>query len=153
MRAFRIADRRFPIFDGAGARRVGGRWNSPGRAVIYASGTYSGAMLEILVHANLNRLPRPQAYIEIAIPDDVPVEHITARDVPGWQHDDQIASRTFGNRWLDEQRTAVLIVPSLVTRGIEQNLLLNPLHPDFSRIAASEPRDVIWDARLFHNER
>ncbi len=53
MLAFRIADKRFPIFDGTGARLVGGRWNSPGKAVIYAAETFAGAVLEVLVHSNL----------------------------------------------------------------------------------------------------
>ncbi|HTD56240.1 MAG TPA: RES domain-containing protein [Silvibacterium sp.] len=151
MRAFRIADRRFPIFDGGGARLVGGRWNSPGRTLIYSSETYSGAMLEILAHANLGRLPRTHAYIEIAIPEDIAFERIEARHLPQWDSEDQLASRAFGDRWLDEQRTAILMVPSLVTRGIEHNVLLNPLHPDFVRIHASEPHEVMWDARLFRS--
>ena len=45
MRAFRIADRRHPIFDGTGAKLTGGRWNSPGRPVIYAAETFAGALL------------------------------------------------------------------------------------------------------------
>src|SRR5271170_7154803 len=93
IRAFRIADRRFPIFDGAGARLIGGRWNSPGHSVIYASETYSGAMLEMLVHTNLNRLPRTQVYIEIVIPDDITIEQSEISGVRGWQNEDQIESR------------------------------------------------------------
>ena len=57
MRAFRIADRRHPIFDGTGAKLNGGRWNSPGRPVIYAAETFAGGLLEALVHANLGRVP------------------------------------------------------------------------------------------------
>lgn len=37
-------------FDGAGARLYGGRWNSPGRAVVYLAGSLALAALEILVH-------------------------------------------------------------------------------------------------------
>jgi RES domain-containing protein len=151
MKAFRIADRRFPIFDGAGARLIGGRWNSPGHSVIYAAETFSGAMLELLAHANLNRLPHTQAFVEVAIPDRIVAEKVWIDDVPGWQDEDQTASRTFGDRWLTERRSAVLMVPSVVTRGIEHNVLLNPLHPEFAGISASEPQDVIWDKRLFHN--
>jgi RES domain-containing protein len=149
MRAFRIADRRFPIFDGAGAQLVGGRWNSPGRSVIYAAETFSGALLETLVHANLNRLPRTQASIEIAIPDDVAIERIGINDVPDWQNENQAAARCFGDQWLSGRRTAVLMVPSIVTRGLEHNILINPVHPDFARISCSESQDVLWDERLF----
>lgn len=151
MRAFRIADRRYPIFDGTGARLAGGRWNTPGHPVIYAAETYSGALLEMLVHSNLNRLPRTQAYIEIAIPDDLPIERVTTNGIPGWHDEDQSASRSFGDRWLEERRTAVLLVPSIVTHGIEHNILIDPLHSDFAKIHASAPRDVIWDERLFHH--
>jgi len=35
---------------GNGARMYGGRWNSPGRPVIYCAGSVSLAILEILAH-------------------------------------------------------------------------------------------------------
>jgi RES domain-containing protein len=149
LRAYRIADGRFPIFDGTGARLYGGRWNSAGRNVIYASETYAGAILEVLVHANLGRIPKTHALIEIDVPASVAVESITSADVSRWDARDQIASRAYGDQWLMEQRTAVLIVPSAVTRGREHNLLFNPDHPDFRKITASKPQPIIWDERLF----
>jgi RES domain-containing protein len=149
MRAFRIADRRFPLFDGTGARLAGGRWNSPGRSVIYAAETYAGAVLEVLVHANLGRLPRTHAWIEITIPSEVSTETVTAEIVPRWDAHDPSATRGFGDRWLEERRSAVLLVPSFVTRGRERNLLINPEHRQFSTIKTTKPQDVAWDERLF----
>jgi RES domain-containing protein len=149
MRAFRIADRRFPLLDGAGAARVGGRWNSPGRPAVYAAETYAGALLEILVHANLGRLPATQVAVEITIPGEVGVEVLEAKALPGWDAADLVASRAFGDRWLAEQRSAVLLVPSVVTQGRERNVVLNPLHADFRRITASRPEAVAWDERLW----
>lgn len=149
MRAFRIADRRFPIFDGSGARLLGGRWKSPGQSVIYAAETFAGAILEILVHSNLGRVPGTHALVEITIPDDIAVQTLAAESLPGWDAEDQLASRSYSDRWLRERRTAVLLVPSLVTRGREHNVLLNPEHPKFRRITASDPEDVFWDERLF----
>lgn len=149
MRAFRIADRRHPIFDGTGARLFGGRWNSPGRTVIYASENYAGALLEILAHAGLGRIPATHAWIEISIPGSIPAERVAPASVPGWDAEDLTASRRFGDAWIDSSRSAILLVPSLVTGGLECNVLLNPAHPDFPAIAAAEPRDVRWDRRLF----
>lgn len=83
MRAFRIADRRFPIFDGTGARLAGGRWNSPGGPVIYAAETFAGAVLEVLIHANLGRVPRTHAAVEITIPDTIVTEIVVPETVPG----------------------------------------------------------------------
>jgi RES domain-containing protein len=137
MRCFRIGDTRFPLLDGTGARLHGGRWNSPGRNVIYAAETYAGAILELLVHANLNRLPHTQAVLTIEIPEDLAVEALAAADLP-----------VFGDRWLAEARSAVLMVPSLVTQGLEDNILLNPAHPEFARITHTPPEPVVWDKRL-----
>jgi RES domain-containing protein len=153
MRAFRIADRRFPIFDGAGGRLVGGRWNSPGGRVIYAAETFAGAVLEILVHANIGRLPSNHALIEIEIPDEIGIESIAAVDVPGWDHPGFRASRAYGDRWLAERRSSVLLVPSAVTCGRERNVLMNPDHAEFARITASPPQVLRWDERLFRGRQ
>ena len=153
MRAYRIADRRHPIFDATGARLVGGRWNSPGYAVIYCSETYAGALLEVLVHANIGRMPDTQAYIEIDLPDTMSREVVAADEVPGWDADDQRASRAVGDRWIEERRSTLLFVPSLVSGGLEHNVLINPAHPDSAQITVSEPRDVHWDRRLFRRDK
>jgi RES domain-containing protein len=143
MKAFRIADRRHPVFDGAGARLLGGRWNSPGMAVIYASETFAGAILEVLVHANLGRLPKTHACVEITIPDDVAAETVDSLSM------NMKKSQAFGDQWIKGRRTAVLLVPSIVTGGRERNVVINPAHPEFLRITASHPFEVAWDARLF----
>lgn len=149
MQAFRVADRRFPLFDGTGARLIGGRWNSPGRPLIYAAETFAGALLEVLVHANLGRVPKTHAVIEITIPDAIAIESLASKGLPGWDAEDQIASRAFGDRWLVEQRSCVLLVPNVVTRGREHSVLINPEHPDFVQIRAGKPEDLQWDTRLF----
>ena len=148
LRAYRIADDRRPIFDGAGAALLGGRWNSPGRHVIYAAETYAGAVLERLVHTNIGRIPKHQAYIEIVIPKGLRVEAIVADQVPEWDEPGQEASRRFGDEWYDQRRTVALLVPSIVTR-IERNLLIHQEHHDFERITASDPLPVRREKRLF----
>lgn len=148
MLAYRVADRRHPLFDGSGARLVGGRWNSPGRPLIYAAETFAGALLEVLVHANLARIPRTHAAIVITIPENVAIETLAVEDLPEWGSPSQAASRAFGDLWLKERRSAVLRVPSIVTHGREHNVLLNPEHADFGQITAGEPEDVAWDPRL-----
>ena len=149
MRAFRIADSRHPIFDPTGAMLHGGRWNSPGVRVIYAAETYAGALLEVLVHANQAQPPRNHRVVQIDIPPDIAIESILPDQLPGWDAPDMLASRTAGDAWARSERTAVLLVPSVITGGRENNILLNPLHPGFLRIEASAPVPLAWDARLF----
>src|SRR5712692_1702483 len=129
LRAYRIADGRKPIFDGSGAALYGGRWNSPGRRVIYAAETYAGALIEKLVHTNIGRIPKHQKYIELFVPKDVAIEEIDPGEVVGWDAADLIASRSFGDQWYDSERSAVLLVPSVVSR-IERNVLINQQHRD-----------------------
>jgi len=145
---YRMGDGRHSLFDGTGAALYGARWNSPGRSVIFAATTYAGAMLEILARAGIGQVPRHTRWIEINIPEGISRECLDPDSLPGWDKDDCIASRSFGDTWLEQGRTAVLVVPSIVTRR-EQNLLINPAHPDFCRMLASRPLPVEWDRRLF----
>jgi RES domain-containing protein len=148
---YRIADRRHPLFDPTGAFLHGGRWNSKGRRVIYAAATYAGALLETLAHANIGRIPQTFAYIGITLPQGIVIDEVRPEEIPGWNTNDFLASRKRGDRWHEEKTAAVLIVPSAVTGGIESNVLINADHPDFVKISASEPRQVIWDPRLIRN--
>lgn len=147
--AYRIADARHPIFDSTGAALVGGRWNSPGHPVIYASLSYAGAMLELLAHAGTGRVPRNQKAVQIRIPARVSIEkRLLARMPAGWDRDDYIAARALGDAWLEKQRSAVLVVPSVVAK-YERNLVINPAHTDFRWITVTSPEPVAWDARIF----
>jgi RES domain-containing protein len=149
MRIFRIADRRHPVWNGSGAMLWGGRFNSPGRAVIYGALSFGGAMLEILVHARIGKVPKTHVWIEVEVPDDVLIERQTTDSLPaGWDASALQAARAFGDTWLTEARSAVLVVPSVVARQ-ESNVLVNPAHPDTARLVVSAPQPVIWDERLF----
>jgi RES domain-containing protein len=148
LRVFRIADGRRPVFDGSSAALLGGRWNSPGRHVIYAAETYAGALLEKLAHANIGRVPKQQAFVEIVIPKGVRVEAVAADRIPGWDSAGLEASRRFGDEWYDQRRSVALLVPSIVAR-IERNVVIHPHHHDFERITASDPLPVWWEKRLF----
>jgi len=58
-------------------------------------------------------------------------------------------TRSFGDRWYAERRTPILLVTSVVTRGIERNVLINQEHPGFAAIRKSGAQEVIWDERMF----
>jgi RES domain-containing protein len=149
MRLYRIADARHAVWSGTGAMLVGGRFNSPGRPVIYAALSFAGAMLEVLVHARIGKLPKTHAWVEASVPDDLKVERHSADSLPaGWDASAQQPARGFGDAWLAQMRSAVLLVPSVVAR-VEFNALVNPAHPDAARIVVAEPCPVLWDERLF----
>jgi RES domain-containing protein len=152
IRVYRIADERHPIWDGTGAALVGGRWNSPGRPVIYGSLSYACAMLEILAHAGIGRVPRTQRFVVAELAEELSVERHDPLTLPaGWDAEDSSVARAFGEAWLASARSLVLVVPSVVAR-LEFNAILNPGHPEFQKVRVSLPEPVIWDSRLFRSK-
>lgn len=148
MRLWRIGNALFPVWSAEGARLKGARWNQPGTPAIYAATSFASAALETLVHANTGRLPRDARYITIDIPDDAPVGRLTAKEVEGWNDIPARASRVSGDAWIRARSGLVLLVPSAVTLGLDDNAVINPLHPDYARIVVSAEEKVRWDERL-----
>lgn len=133
--------------DGEGARRYGGRWNSPGTRIIYSSGTQALAVLESLVHLN-----PPVAFQFVVIPvgfDPALVETVALPDLPeGWNREPpQACTQHLGDRWVAEARSAVLGVPSALIPS-EANYLLNPAHPNFKKIRVGKPITFSFNSRL-----
>jgi RES domain-containing protein len=149
LRAFRIGDPqgKYPIYSGEGAATVEGRWHRRGQEVIYASLSYATALLEKLAHYN-GVLPSNQHFIEIEIPAGTSYEQCTKDSLPEWSLPDSPQARAFGSQWLEEARTAILIVPSYVARE-ERNVLINPRHAQAGKIRPSLEKPVWWDSRLF----
>lgn len=147
--AWRVTKTRHPVFDGTGAQLMGARWNSPGRPVIYSADTFAGALLELLAHAARPRtLPGPHHAVRIEVPD-VLAEYLDPAALPGWDDRDSGPALEFGDRWLRERRSAVLVVPAIPARPVGHNVLINPEHPDVRAITVSAPFPVPWDERLF----
>ncbi|GGD93799.1 hypothetical protein GCM10010985_55610 [Caballeronia grimmiae] len=128
---------------------VGGRFNSPGRPVIYGALNFAGAMLEVLVHARIGKVPKHHVWVEVEVPKDVTIERASVEELSaGWDAPDAEVARRFGDKWIEEGRSAVLVVPSVVARA-ECNAVVNPAHPDAGRLVVSAPQPVVWDQRLF----
>jgi RES domain-containing protein len=135
---------------GDGARSVGGRWNSPGLNLIYASEHLSLALLEILVHAPLaSQRTVARARARIAIPD-TDVEVVAPKSLPAefGPETAYVATQAIGDRWIREQRSVALVVPSAIV-PTEHNILLNPAHPAFPHCAWSRFEDIQLDPRLW----
>ncbi|OHV78202.1 RES family NAD+ phosphorylase [Ensifer sp. LCM 4579] len=137
----------YPIFDATGSTIAPGRWNTPGSPLIYTSEHYSTALLEKLVHGS-GRLPPNQHYVEITIPSGTSYEVLSQPALPGWDSMPATVSKAFGEEWCLQRRSTILLVPSVVARP-ENNILINPAHPQFPHLAASLHQPVYCDRRLF----
>jgi RES domain-containing protein len=150
LRVFRFGDPigQFEVYSGVGASRYPGRWNVRGQEMIYAAEHYSTGMLELLV--SLGDLPPNQHFIEIEMPKGTSYEVVVDGQLPGWSNDDRRVAKTHGSKWFNEVRTAILFVPSLAAR-MENNVLINPSHPDAQHIKPGRETPVLWDRRLFES--
>jgi RES domain-containing protein len=143
---------------GAAAHLSGGRWNSPGRYAIYASGNLSLAMLELLVHIDDSETFRatPHVYHSVSFPESA-VATLTEVDLPeGWEaRPEPTTAQGAGDEWLDRLITPVLAVPSVIVPPelrydpVYLNYVINPKHPDFTAsITVGLVRELAWDTRL-----
>jgi len=139
---YRIVSNKYPPFDGSGAYQWGSRWVDPGRLVVHAASCYSLAILENLVHWQSTVLPPSLVCVVATIPDSIKQSRQSPKNIQ-----DINACRLVGNRWFDKAETAILWVPSVVS-PYEGNVLINQLHPDFSKIKLSKPLTIEVDSRL-----
>jgi RES domain-containing protein len=148
--AWRIVKQRYAstAFDGEGARLFGGRWTSPGVAVVYLAASRSLAALEMAVHLDRSTLLSTFVLIPCEF-DDRLVMRVSRRTLPvDWRRDPPPPSLAeIGDAWVKAATTAVLEVPSAVIEA-EWNYLLNPKHPDFAQIKIGDPETFEFDPRL-----
>jgi len=151
MRFWRICRRRYAAeaATGEGARLFGGRWNSHGVRVVYASTSLALAAVETFVNLEPNLRPADLVSIEGEIPEGIEVARLELKELPAnWQETRDESLRRFGDEWIRGGRSVAMLVPSAAIRG-EWNVLLNPGHRDFPKVKLQEARPFAFDARMF----
>ena len=135
-------------FDGKGARRFGGRWNSPGTSVVYVAESRALAALEMLVHLQASEILKSYSMIPVAFPEDL-VTSVAPEDLPAdWRaFPAPAALQTIGDEWVARSDSLVLSVPS-VAIDEEHNFLINPEHPDFPALSVGSPEPFEFNRRL-----
>lgn len=126
------------------------RWNYENQFVVYAACSRSLAALELL--ANRNAIMEGLVYkvLTLTIPEDL---NIPTLDDPkilieNWHLlSNRHYTQDYGSHWYIQKLSAVLKVPSALIPQ-EYNLIINTLHPDFSKIKIVNLQDFTWDRRL-----
>jgi RES domain-containing protein len=141
--AWRLCRQPHADLSGEGARLWGGRWNSPGRPVVYLSDHPALAVLEVRVHLDLPLELLPDDYVlaRVRLPDEAP-------SVIG---DPQPDPRSTGDAWLRAADTATLQVPSVLV-PFAYNVLLNPRHKRAAEAAIADTATFRFDRRLWVGE-
>jgi RES domain-containing protein len=125
------------------------RWNRAGQFVLYTAATRALACLENVVHRSGEGLTADFRVMIIDVPDSLSMETVSVDTLPTDWYDFQryAICQQIGGEWLQQSRSAVLKVPSAIIPH-ESNYLLNPAHPDFSRIDLFRTERFTFDPRI-----
>jgi RES domain-containing protein len=102
--------------DGRGGLLGSARWHTRGREILYCAPNPATAVLEILVHSEV-REPAALArhrFIKVDIPDEVSRQSVDEAQLPTDWSRRVTVTRAWGDRWLREGETALLVVRSVL---------------------------------------
>lgn len=134
---------------GEGALRSPGRWHTRGRRVVYCAQNPAAALLEILVHFEIDIQDLPVRYrlLKIEAPEEAYIERMSVDQLPAdWPERTEV-TRALGDGWLTRGASALLSVPSAIVPETF-NVLLNPAHRDAKRVVIVETGEHAIDPRL-----
>ena len=147
MRLWRISNH--ASLSGDGGLYASGRWHSRGHRVVYLADHPASALVEIMVHLEIDAEDLPTHYqiLGVEVPSDVNVTSLAENELPdGWRQQSAL-TRALGDEWLRAGATAVLRVPSAIVPEAA-NYLLNPAHADAARISIESAIRAAFDPRL-----
>ncbi len=135
-------------FSGEGAFLAGGRWNSPGVRVVYASSTVALTVLEALAYRKARKPLTPRHLYRVVL-DESQVTWLRPEELPedwmAYPHPE--STQAIGDDWVNRGETLALAVPSVLAPQ-ESNLVLNSMHPDFAHLRIEGPEVFPFNPRL-----
>ncbi len=140
----------YASLDGAGGLHAAGRWHSRGRPVVYCTWNPATALLERLVHFEIDAEDRPERVqiLKIEAPDSLSRERIDPETLPSGWMEDWALTQPAGDAWLAGRRTLLLEVPCVLVPET-WNVLVNPAHPEASQLKMACVFQHALDPRLF----
>lgn len=129
------------VFSGEGGMFTPARWNHLGRRVVYCSESIALCTLEWLSHNGLSVSGFNYIRFSIEIPDKL-VKKFLPKDLPKeWNKTPSTdVTRDFAEKNLfSSKKVLALALPSVLVPE-EFNLIINPLHKDFSNVLKNAKR-------------
>jgi RES domain-containing protein len=136
--------------DGRGGLLSSARWHTRGREILYCAPNPATALLEVLVNSGVRDAEAfgHFHFIKVYIPDELGIERLEEGGLPpDWSRRIDL-TRGYGDSWLREERSAVLLVPSVLVPETH-NVLTNPRHAEAARIERLTSFPYPLDPRLF----
>ena len=149
MTVYRICNPQFSEdLSGTGAKLYGGRWNTKGIAMLYASEHISLSVLEMLVHNRFTDFVIDLSLLHLAFADTIIIKEVKNNKLKTDWIADVEYTQFMGDQFIKAGTHAILKVPSAVIKE-EYNFIMNPLHADFKKIKITQIHSFSTDKRLF----
>jgi RES domain-containing protein len=139
----------YQTLDGVGGLYVSGRWHTKGHPVVYCTLNPATALLETLVHIEIDSEDRPERFqvLRIEGPDTLSIKKIEVGALSSNWTEDITSTQSIGDIWLSEGRSLLLEVPSVLVPET-WNILVNPQHPEANLLKITMTYEHAFDARL-----
>lgn len=138
---------------GLGGEKTNGRWHtaSRGKRIVYLSEHPALALIEALANLKGNPMLFPDTYqlMRIGVADGVSSDALDPNILSNNWREDIGETRSAGDSWLANSRSALLAVPSGPSPE-SLNYLFNPLHADARGLSIKWNKRIAYDKRLFH---
>lgn len=140
---------------GIGAALHPGRWNRTGERIVYCAESLALAALETAAYVDASGLPLNRFVVEVDVPDVIWKSRkrleLKVLD-PAWSAVPAgMASIELGSRWITQNQSALLLVPSIIVPE-ECAVLTNPAHVDARKIIATTRRRFDYHS-VFRTEK
>jgi RES domain-containing protein len=147
MKLWRISN--YADLQGKGGLRASGRWHNRGIPIVYLAESPALALLEVLVHfeLDLSEIPRSYQLLEIDYTQSAGLAQLPARILhDNWSQNLEL-TRAIGDEWLTSGSSLLLRVPSVIVPQ-SFNYLFNPRHPLAPEAKIISATFYPYDARL-----
>lgn len=137
---------------GLGGEKTNGRWHTAarGKRIIYLAEHPALALVEALANLKGNPQLFPDTYqlMRISVSETVSRDALAPNILSDTWREDILETRSTGDSWLADVRSALLAVPSGPSPE-SLNYLFNPLHRDAKGLAVEWHKRISYDKRLF----
>jgi len=139
----------YACLEGVGGLYVSGRWHSKGHPIVYCSEDPSTALLETLVHLEIDGEDRPETFqvLKIESLGEVSIEQVNMEELGSDWRGDLPRTRAAGDKWLQSRESLLFEVPSVLVPE-RRNYLINPAHLEIGMLRISVPYTHPFDQRF-----
>ncbi|MGB3591659.1 MAG: RES family NAD+ phosphorylase [Nonlabens sp.] len=126
--------------------RSNSRWNSKGNSILYTATSKALAFAEVIPHLSLRLIPMDYVMVSLLLPTVTRI--VDAKLSTSIRNSRLQETQRLGDEFLMSKFHFAMQVPSYVIPD-ENNLLINPSHPEMKNVLINDVQPFQFDDRFF----